>query len=122
MVTPESLYQRYRQAVGGTNHDGTYTLPATLAELGGRQRLGWHAAADAANEATKGAGATIALDDETAAFVDDWAREKGSTRSDVCQAVFALGLGKAVERHTELAAQRRTMDAQLAFGRAIGLI
>ena len=40
-ISADFLFQSYRGHVGGTNHDGTYTLPKTVHGLGERQRGGY---------------------------------------------------------------------------------
>ena len=47
-VTAEQVWNEYREKVGGTNHDGTFTLP-DFHKLGERQRAGWQAVANLCN-------------------------------------------------------------------------
>ena len=49
-MNAQKMFTRYRGGVGGTNHDGTFTLPEDVRKLGQRQINGWQACADAANQ------------------------------------------------------------------------
>ena len=44
-ISSDELYQAYKDSVGGTNHDGSFTLPDHVSGLGDRQQAGWQAAA-----------------------------------------------------------------------------
>ena len=49
-MSAERSYTAYRESVGGTNHDSTFTMPEDVSELGERQAKGWQAVAmDAEN-------------------------------------------------------------------------
>ena len=47
----QRLWTVCRNAVGGTNHDGTFTLPRRLEEFDERQQYGWHRVAAAKRDA-----------------------------------------------------------------------
>ena len=49
-MSAQGMYSRYREGVGGTNHDGTFTLPEDVNELGKRQVIGWAEVANMANQ------------------------------------------------------------------------
>lgn len=40
-ISGQKLYTAYRESVGGTNHDGTFTMPKHISGLGKRQEQGW---------------------------------------------------------------------------------
>ena len=45
-VTAQVVYTVYRETVGGTNHDGTYTMPELVEKLTGERPVkGWQAVA-----------------------------------------------------------------------------
>ena len=48
-MTAQDAWSEYRDAVGGSNHDGSYTLPESVHDLGERQVRGWQAVADECN-------------------------------------------------------------------------
>ena len=49
-MSAQGMYSRYREGVGGTNHDGTFTLPEDVNELGKRQVIGWAEVANMVNQ------------------------------------------------------------------------
>ena len=51
-VSAQQVWTEYREEVGATNHDGSFTLPENVDDLGDRQRRGWARAAQYANQHT----------------------------------------------------------------------
>ena len=48
-ISAQQVWTEYREKAGGTNHDGTFTLPEGVAELGQRQLAAWQAVANLCN-------------------------------------------------------------------------
>lgn len=59
-LTAQNLWHRYREGVGGTNHDGSFTLPETVEMLGPRQYRGWCEAVSLANQHASDVNARVA--------------------------------------------------------------
>lgn len=49
-LSASDVWTTYRKSVGASNHDGSFTLPENVDDLGDRQRGGWQAVANLGNQ------------------------------------------------------------------------